>query len=158
MRHIKQFHAKSLYMCPLPCWSHPVPVISHCEDSMRRHLQQDHREWTGDRQQERIDLQAKSNLQPLQFKYESLNIPFIHLGRQNGFVSLAQKELASFFRTNAAKYFNAIPETDIRHGEMRDHPITRWLWTGDLPNQNRLNILRASPYPFNEPLRGTNRI
>lgn len=158
MRHIKQFHAKSLYMCPLPCWSHPVPVISHCEESMRRHLQQDHRKWSRDKETFFIDLHAAFNLQPLRFNYDSLNIPFIPLARQSGFVSLAQRELTSPFRTIAAGYFNVIPETDTQHDEMRNDPITRWLWTGDLPNQDRLNVLRAKPFPFDEPLRGTNRI
>lgn len=141
--HISEFHSRKIFMCPLPCSSHPIPVVSHSEKIMRQHLRSGHRIWARNKEQFFVDLLPPPyNLKPLPLDYSLLNVPFIPLGSYNGFVSLAQKELASPYRVNAFAFFNAETVVEVRR-EVRSHPISRWLWTGDVAQQDRQNILRA---------------
>lgn len=112
---------------------------------MREHLKSGHRLWAHgrDREQFFVDLHAPPfNLKPLPLHFLLLNVPFLPLGRYNGYISLAKKELASPYRLKAAAYFNAETDIDVRR-EQRHHQISRWLWSGDVAEQDQKNILRA---------------
>lgn len=152
--HIEQFHSTTIYMCPLPTWCHAVPVVSHNLEAMQEHLRSGHRTWVmGDPQEQRsVDLSRHPfHLEPLAFDYKMLDVPFIPLGRYNGYVSLSQKELESPFRLQAAAFFNKEANLGLRREQRFDH-ISRWMWTGDLPKDVRKSILKSKLILFDFPL------
>jgi hypothetical protein len=137
-RHVADFHSSVIYMCPCGHARHPLPIISHNEDWMRKHIKNGHKELvvTPNGYNKFSEKDFGAVMKPLPLNYELLKVPFLALERNVGYFDLIVRELKSPERIIAADYFRKVR---IARGV-----VNYWLSPEELNGQQRASLNRET--------------